>query len=144
MSLNTDNISSDARALVRLQSDHINRTLVPTFYGYLQAQDTDTEIEKGRAFSAALEGLAAIFERAENEQAHKSVLGLWAEDGEIGWADVMVAPWLVRTDIVLRHYKGYQFPPGKRFAAYLERIKNHPVVKKTTSTEDLYLDSYER
>ena len=29
----------DARALVRLQADGVNRSLVPAFYRYLQAQD---------------------------------------------------------------------------------------------------------
>lgn len=29
----------DARALVRLQVDHVNRALVPAFYRYLQAQE---------------------------------------------------------------------------------------------------------
>ena len=29
----------DARALIRLQADHVNRALVPAFYRYLQAQD---------------------------------------------------------------------------------------------------------
>lgn len=29
---------SDARALVRLQADHVNRTLVPAFYRHIQAQ----------------------------------------------------------------------------------------------------------
>ena len=29
----------DARALVRLQADNVNRSLVPAFYRYLQAQD---------------------------------------------------------------------------------------------------------
>ena len=31
--------SPDARALVRLQADHVNRTPVPAFYRYIQAQD---------------------------------------------------------------------------------------------------------
>ena len=29
----------DARALIRLQADTVNRALVPAFYRYLQAQD---------------------------------------------------------------------------------------------------------
>ncbi|KAG6379633.1 glutathione S-transferase [Boletus reticuloceps] len=41
-----------ARALVRLQSDHINRTLVPAFYRYLQAQDPTTQITGEKEFKA--------------------------------------------------------------------------------------------
>lgn len=81
----------DARALVRLQSDHINRALVPAFYRYIQAQDETAQIEGGKEFISAIEGLAGLFERAERE-GEESALGLWKEDGVLGWADVMAGP----------------------------------------------------
>lgn len=84
-------LSLDARALVRLQSDHINRTLVPAFYRYLQAQDPSSQIEDGKEFLGAIEGLVILFERAEKE-GEVEALGLWKEGGEIGWADVMAGP----------------------------------------------------
>jgi len=98
----------DARALVRLQADHISRTLVPAFYRYLQAQDPEEQIVKGEEFHTAIDGLVALFERAEREilagggeagagerVALKKGLGLWIESEggqDLGWADVMVAP----------------------------------------------------
>lgn len=43
-----------ARALIRLQADHVNRALVPAFYRYLQAQDADAQIKGGQEFIDAL------------------------------------------------------------------------------------------
>lgn len=85
----------DARALVRLQSDHINRTLVPAFYRYLQAQDPTAQIASGNEFRAAIDTLVGFFERADEQVGGT---GLWKEGGELGWADVMVGPcelWVV-------------------------------------------------
>lgn len=96
----------DARALVRLQADHINRTLVPAFYRYLQAQDEDKQIEGGKDFHAALEGLVKLLERAEREivgaggaagegeaQALRKGLGVWIpEEKNLGWADIIGGP----------------------------------------------------
>jgi len=148
-----------ARALVRLQADHVNRTLVPAFYRYLQAQDPQAQIEAGKEFHNALEGLVKLFERAEREilegegftgegerKALSRGLGLWIEDGDgqPGWADVMAGPWLYRAAVVLRHYRGFEMPKGKKFEAWLKRLFSHPNFESTCSTEQLYLDSYER
>jgi hypothetical protein len=35
-------------------------------------------------------------------------------------------------------------PSGKKFDAWVERLFNHPAFKGTCSTEELYIDSYER
>jgi len=146
-----------ARALVRLQIDHVSRTIVPAFYRYLQAQDQNAQIEFGNEFVASLEGLVTLFERAEREivdtggaagegevKALKQGLGLWVEGGELGMTDVMVGPWLYRASNVLKHYRGFTMPSGKKFDAWVERLFNHPSFKGTCSTEQLYLDSYER
>lgn len=88
------NAIKDACALVRLQADHVNRNLVPAFYRYLQAQDPAAQVEGGKEFHAALEGLANLLERTEKEctdDDFKSV-GLWNEKGELGWTDVMAGP----------------------------------------------------
>ncbi len=105
--------SLDARALVRLQADHINRSLVPSFYRYLQAQETEKQIEYGREFHASLEGLVNILQRAEQEilgpggtsgegeaQALKKGLGVWIADEEnLGWSDIMAGPCMYFADI---------------------------------------------
>jgi hypothetical protein len=63
------------------------------------------QIEAGKEFHAALEGLVALLERAEREvvggggasgegenKALRSGLGLWVEGGELGWTDVVAGP----------------------------------------------------
>lgn len=91
----TDRIITDARALIRLQNDHIGRTLVPSFYRYLQAQDSEKQIAGGRELHQAIETLVGLFERATielgNDPKLKKYLGLYA-GGELGFADILVAP----------------------------------------------------
>ncbi|KAI0253405.1 glutathione S-transferase [Lactifluus subvellereus] len=70
--------------------------------------------------------------------------GLWCDGGELNWTDVMVGPWLFRTSNVLRHYRAFDLPAGSKLRAWLDRLFAHPSVKATCSTEELYLDSYER
>jgi hypothetical protein len=85
-----------ARALVRLQADHVSRAFVPAFYRFLQAQDPAAQMTGARDFSAALEQLVALLERGEREIAVANRRGpgsgLWLEDGELNWTDVMVGP----------------------------------------------------
>lgn len=105
---------ADARALVRLQADHVNRSLVPAFYRYIQAQDEgtlstigvqisepnlhlpyvrhmkDTQILTGKEYVQAIEGLVKLFQRAEKEA--PTLAGLWQEGGKLSLADVMAAP----------------------------------------------------
>ncbi|KAG0694027.1 glutathione S-transferase [Suillus ampliporus] len=130
-----------AKALVRLQSDHINRTLVPAFYRYLQAQDPEAQISGEKEFHVAIQSLVELFERAEREVGGT---GLWVEGGDLGWADVVVGPWIFRATNVLKHYREFEMPRGTKFEAWLRRLFEHPSFKKTCSSEELYLDSYER
>ncbi|KAJ7368788.1 thioredoxin-like protein [Mycena albidolilacea] len=146
-----------ARALVRLQCDHISRSLVPTFYRFLQAQEESAQIEHGKEFRSGLETLVTLFERAESEivqgggaagvgeqKALGAGLGLWLEGGNLSLSDVMVGPWIFRASNVLKHYRGFELPSGHKFEAWIARLFAHPAFKATCSTEELYLDSYER
>ncbi|KAG6840094.1 hypothetical protein C0991_008992 [Blastosporella zonata] len=150
-------LNENARALVRLQSDHINRNLVPSFYRFLQAQEVSAQIEGGKELHAAIEGLIALFERTESEilggtgvsgggelTALKRGLGLWVDGGDLGWVDVMAGPWIFRATNVLKHYRGFALPSGPKTEAYVKRLFAHPAFKATCSTEELYIDSYER
>ncbi|KAM6496430.1 Glutathione S-transferase, N-terminal domain containing protein [Amanita muscaria] len=137
-----------ARALIRLQVDHINRTLVPSFYRYLQAQDADKQTSGHHELYQALETLASLFERAERELGTdknvRKYLGLWVEDGELSLADVMVVPWILRATNALKHYRGFELPTGDKFDAWVHRLFNNPSVKATCSTDQLYINAYER
>ncbi|KAH9482246.1 Chloride intracellular channel protein 4 [Psilocybe cubensis] len=157
---NPSDLDTDARALARLQADHVNRALVPAFYRYLQAQDSEKQIAAGQDFHMALEGLVKLLERAEREVVQATAgaaagegerrmlrrgLGLWLdEEVELGWVDVVAGPWLYRAKIVLTHYRGFRMPEGERFSRWLGRLFEHPAFRATCSTEQLYLDSYER
>lgn len=56
----------------------------------------------------------------------------------------MIAAGLFRATNVLKHYRGFSFPQSQKFKAYLERLFTNPAFKATCSTEELYIDSYER
>lgn len=63
----------------------------------------------------------------------------------MGFVDVQIAPWILRTRRVLKPYKGWPDPlEGSRWAQWIEAVENNVEVRATTSTDDLYLDSYER
>ena len=82
------------RALVRSQADHISHMLVPTFYHFLQAQDLDTQAASMQEFSSVVEQLTSLLELGEREIVAKGGpgSGLWHEDGELNWTDVMAGP----------------------------------------------------
>ncbi|EIW77264.1 glutathione S-transferase C-terminal-like protein [Coniophora puteana RWD-64-598 SS2] len=130
-----------ARALVRLQADHISRTLVPAFYRYLQSQDQQAQIDHGKEFVDTLEHLASLFERAEREVGGT---GMWKEGGELGYADAMVGPWIFRANNVLTHYRGFEMPQTPKFSAWVQRLLEHPAFRCTCSTDDIYVQAYLR
>ncbi|KAK1225313.1 hypothetical protein PQX77_011731 [Marasmius sp. AFHP31] len=137
-----------------------DRSLVPAFYRYLQAQDPEAQIKGGKEFLDSIEALVSLFERTEKEvyldhksgaagegerQSLRAGLGLWVEDNQdLGMADVMAGPWLFRATNVLKHYRGFELPSGTKFNAYIKRLFENSAFKSTCSTEELYLDSYER
>jgi glutathione S-transferase len=120
----------------------VNRHLIPAFYRYLQAQEEQKQVEGAKDFLQAIEQLVEMFEKAEKDT--PDAVGLWKENGSLGWSDTMAAPWLFRMTNVLTHYRGFTVPSGEKISAYLNRLFEHPSVKATTSDEQLYLDSYTR
>ncbi len=63
-------------------------------YSYSLAHDictmSEKQIEGGKEFVFAIEGLVALFERAEKETDSK--VGLWHVDGKLSLADVLAGP----------------------------------------------------
>lgn len=129
------------RARQRLAADKVNRALIPAFYRYLQAQDADQQIKLGQEYVQELKAFEASM-LAEEEGA------FWDGSKEIGFVDVMVAPWILRSVNVLKFYRGLEvenvFDQHSRFQRFKRALFEHPAFKATTSTEDLYLDSYAR
>ena len=59
--------------------------------------------------------------------------------------DVQIAPWVIRLNRVLKPYRSWPEPePDSRWARWVEAIETDEHVQATTSTDELYLDSYER
>lgn len=110
-------------------------------------------------------------EVGEENKAARRALGLWGasegEQGEIGLVDAMAGPCmyplscdldpfslshnigLYRTHVVLSHYRSYtpSFSSSSsqaKYDAYIRRLTSHPSFAKTCTTDELYLDSYER
>ena len=64
---------------------------------------------------------------------------------KLSFVDIQIAPWLIRLRKVLKPYRGWPDPEeGSRWAKWVEAVENDTHVKATTSTDELYLDSYER
>jgi hypothetical protein len=51
---------------------------------------SEKQIEGGKEFLTAIEGLVQLFERAERES--ESKVGLWYADGKLSLADAMAGP----------------------------------------------------
>jgi len=131
------------RAKARLLADHVNRAVIPAFYRFLQAQPADAQADGAREFTDALASLTSKLDSVAKEA--PSAVGLWLPGGQLGWADIMAGPWLFRATNVLKHYRRFEFPAeANKTSEWIERVVNHTVFARTCSTEELYLDSYER
>ncbi|CAG8200205.1 unnamed protein product [Penicillium salamii] len=123
------------RAHCRLWADHVNRHLIPGFYRVLQEQDRQGQIDKAQELRASMEQLLEV--------AHPK--GPFFMGPQISLVDVQAAPWILRLGRVLKPYRGWPDPQqGSRLAAWVDAIETDPHVQATTSTDELYLDSYER
>ncbi|KKK23308.1 hypothetical protein AOCH_005260 [Aspergillus ochraceoroseus] len=123
------------RAHCRLWTDFINRHIVPNFYRLLQEQDQRKQIANAQELHDAFNTLVA----AADTQ------GPFFLGPDISFVDVQVAPWMVRLSRVLKPYRGWPEPePGSRWAAWVDALEANEHIQATTSTDDLYLDSYER
>lgn len=123
------------KAHSRLWADHINRTIVPAFYRYLQAQEADDQVKFA-------EELKDNITKLVNEADAKGPFFLGKD---LTFVDVQIAPWVVRLRRVLKPYRGWpDAEPDSRWGRWIDAIEAHEAVKKTTSSDQLYLDSYER
>ncbi|UZJ55435.1 hypothetical protein CBS101457_004755 [Exobasidium rhododendri] len=129
------------RALHRLEADKVNRSLIPSFYRYLQAQEEEKQIQFAKEFISELEAFTHSMHAEESGS-------YWDGGDKMGWVDIMIVPWIFRADVVLRHFRGFEMEKimkeGGRFSKWTKAAFGHPAFKATTSGNDLYLDSYAR
>ncbi|GAO52336.1 glutathione S-transferase [Saitoella complicata NRRL Y-17804] len=124
------------RAENRLWADHVNRHLVPSFYRFLQTQMHETE----KSNAAKKDFDDAVRKLVDN--AHPQ--GPFFAGKELGWVDVMAAPWILRIPRVLKPYRQYDGPDSERYKKWIEAMERNEAVMATVSGDELYLDSYER
>ena len=116
-------------------SVQVNRNIVPNFYRVLQEQDEQKQIANAQELRDAFNQLIAA--------AHAQ--GPYFLGPQISFVDVQVAPWAIRLRRVLKPYRGWpDAQEGTRWASWLDAIESNEHVRATTSTDELYLDSYER
>jgi glutathione S-transferase len=113
----------------------INRNIVPNFYRVLQEQDQQKQIANAQELRNAFNQLMAA--------AHNH--GPFFMGSQISFVDIQAAPWVLRLRRVLKPYRGWpDAEEGTRWAAWVNAIETNEHVRATTSTDALYLDSYER
>ncbi|KAL2823883.1 hypothetical protein BDW59DRAFT_173178 [Aspergillus cavernicola] len=123
------------RAHCRLWTDFINRHIVASFYRVLQEQDQQMQISNAQELRNSFNTLVG----AADPQ------GPFFLGPNISFVDIQVAPWIVRLNRVLKPYRGWPDAElGSRWGAWVDAIEANEQVQATTSTDDLYLDSYER
>jgi glutathione S-transferase len=126
---------AQTRATQRLWSDHVNRNIIPVFYKLLQAQDQSDQIDHAKEMKNQIAKLVSA--------AHPT--GPFFLGAQMSFVDVQIAPWVIRLRRVLGPYRGWpEAEEGSRWAKWINAIEGEESVKMTTSTDELYLDSYER
>ncbi|KAF8318236.1 hypothetical protein DL93DRAFT_441587 [Clavulina sp. PMI_390] len=138
-----------SRALIRLQMDMLTRTIIPSFFRYIQCQDPNTQISLRKELLDGVEKLLKLFDRTEKErELDAPKVGLWQEGGSLSMADILTVSTLLRGNVVLKHYRNFSWSPlfaaNPRFEAYMDRALSHPAFRATCSTDELYLESFER
>lgn len=124
------------RATSRLWSDHVNRHIIPCFYSLLQAQDPDKQIEHAKELR---DQIGKLVDAADPT-------GPFFGGKELAFVDVQIAPWVLRLRRVLAVYRGWPEEPeeGSRWKKWVDAIEGDRSVRMTTSTDELYVESYER
>lgn len=101
----------------------------------LQAQDFGKQAEGTKKLHAEI---AKIVEVADPQ-------GPFFLGAHLSFVDIQFAPWMIRLNLVLKHYRGWPSPtPGTRWARWMDAVEANEHVKATTSSDELYIDSYER
>lgn len=124
--------------LVRLAAAQVSNVLVPAYYKLLQAQGRDEQ-------ASAKEGFVKAFKDVEESWFVKSDGGVaWARGEKFGLLDAVIAPWIVRLDILVDH-RGFSVAElGPRLERYVDAILARESVKATTSDKEAYTKIYQR
>ncbi|KMU87590.1 hypothetical protein CIHG_05983 [Coccidioides immitis H538.4] len=113
----------------------VNRHIIPCFYRLLQEQDFQKQIEYTEELKDDISKLVNA----------SHVTGPFFLGPDISFVDIQFAPWMLRLSRVLKPYRGWPDPEkGSRWAAWVDAIEANDQIMATTSSDELYLDSYQR
>jgi len=121
--------------LVRLASAQISNVLVPSYYKLLQAQEPQQQKE-------AKEALIQAFKDVWDQWFVKG--GEWSRGEKFGVLDCVIAPWIVRLDILVEHRDLKISELGEGLEGYVKRILERKSVKDTISEKEAYKSVYQR
>ncbi|KUL91246.1 hypothetical protein ZTR_01761 [Talaromyces verruculosus] len=126
---------SRLRAHCRLWGDHINRHIVPGFYKVLMEQTPQMQSKHAAELQEEIEKLVNA----------SHVHGPFFLGPSMSYVDIQLAPWIIRLSRVLKPYRGWTEPAmGSRLGRWIQAIEDNEHVIATTSSDELYLESYQR
>ena len=116
-------------------ASQINRSIIPCFYRTLQAQEAASQLTHAEELKTEISKLVDV----------ASADGPFFLGPALSFVDVHFAPWMLRLSRVLKPYRGWpDAERGSRWGTWLAAVEADESVRATTSTDDLYRDSYER
>ena len=125
------------RARVRMWSDHISKKLEPPYYRLLMKKE---ESERTQAKEDILKGVRTLIAEMDPE-------GPFFSGSTLGKVDIMLAPFAVRFEKVLPHYRKFSIPDDedfKRYHTWYAAISQHEHIKKTIPELDKLIATYTR
>jgi glutathione S-transferase len=110
-----------ARAHVRLELDHISKSILPAFFRTIQAQDPQKQKENREELEGELRKLA------------KKVKGPYFLGEQFSLVDVAIAPWVVR-DYIVKENRGYaREAVGEGWPEYAKKLETRESIIRTQS-----------
>ena len=125
------------RFRVRFWSTHISNKMVPAFYSVLLKQGTLEQSESKKEILVSLETLVNAMDPE----------GPFFDGATLNMVDIMLAPFALRFQTVLPHYRGLTIPDNdkwKRYYTWYNAVAEHESVKPTFPETDKLLKIYER
>ena len=119
------------RAKVHMWGDFVSKKLIPPYYKFLVKQSPEEQSEGREQFLANLRE----FTKAMDPE------GPFFLGKELGYVDIMFAPWSYRI-YILKHYRKFEIPQTdeyRRYHVWAEAVKNHPSVKPVQQEESRVL-----
>ncbi|KAF9078304.1 thioredoxin-like protein [Rhodocollybia butyracea] len=140
------------RARIRIWTDFVTSRIIPSWHRFLQFQHKD-----GQSEQEAMEGLKKVRDawlgHIREFTQEMDVKGPFFAGPDLGWIDIVVAPWMLRS-WVFDYYKGGSGIPEegqegddqvwKRYRKYNTAIHERRSIQETTSEREHYLPIYQR